>query len=48
MVEAGGTVAAGAGVASDASGKAITATDKAVAVAITAGAAGGLMSVKLI
>ena len=48
MVEAGGTVAAGAGVASDASGKAITATDKAIAVTITAGTAGGLMSVKLI
>ena len=48
IVEAGGTVAAGAAVASDASGKAITATDKAIAVAITAGAAGGLMSVKLV
>ena len=48
IAEAGGTVAAGAAVASDASGKAITATDKAIAVAITAGVAGGLMSVKLI
>lgn len=47
MVEAAGTIAAGALVYSDANGKA-TATGTVVAgIAITAGVAGGLMSVKL-
>ena len=48
IVEAAGTVAAGTAVASDANGKATTASGDAIGVAITAGAAGGLMSVKLI
>lgn len=47
MVEAGGTVEAGAAVAADAAGKAVTATDKSVGVALTAGTAGGLMTVKI-
>lgn len=49
IVEAGGTVAAGANVSSDASGKAVAAADSnVIGVAITAGAVGGLMSVKLV
>lgn len=47
IIEAAGTVAAGAKVAADADGKAVTATDAYVGIAITAGEAGGLMSVKL-
>lgn len=47
MVEAAGTVAAGAAVYSDATGKATATGTTAVGVAITAGAAGQLMAVKL-
>lgn len=47
MVEAAGTIAAGANVYSDATGKAAAAGTTVVGVAITAGVAGQLMSVKL-
>lgn len=49
MVESAGTVAAGALVSPDKDGKAVTKGDSAVVagVAITAGVAGGLMSVKI-
>ena len=47
MVEAAGTIAAGAAVYSDASGKATATGTDAVGVAITAGVAGQLMAVKL-
>ena len=48
MVEAGGAVTAGAGVASNATGQAVASTDKAIGVAITAAsAAGELITVKL-
>lgn len=48
MVEAGAAVAAGAKIASNAEGKAITATDAAVGVALTAATtAGEIITVKL-
>lgn len=48
MVEAGGAVASGAAVAADADGKAVTAADGGVGVAITAATgAGQLITVKL-
>lgn len=47
MVEAAGTIASGAKVASDAEGKAVTATDAYCGVAITAGSAGQLIAVKI-
>lgn len=48
MVEAGAAVAAGAGVASDASGRAVTSADNAIGVALTAAsAAGELITIKL-
>ena len=48
IVEAGGAVTAGTAVASDAAGKAITATDKSIGIALTgASAAGELITVKL-
>lgn len=48
MVEAAGAIASGAGVASDANGKATTATDNAIGVAITAATgAGQLIAVKI-
>lgn len=48
MVEAGGAVASGAAVAADANGKAVTATDDGIGVAITAATdAGQLITIKL-
>lgn len=48
MVEAGGAVTSGAGVAADADGKAVAATGTAIGIAITAAtAAGQLIAVKL-
>lgn len=48
MVEAGAAVAAGSAVASNADGKAIVATDKAIGVALTAASgAGDIISVKM-
>lgn len=48
MVEAGGAITSGAGVAANADGKAVTATDATIGIAITAAtAAGQLIAVKL-
>lgn len=48
IVEAGGAITSGAAVASDAEGKAVTATDNAIGVAITAATgAGQLITVKI-
>jgi len=48
IVEAGGEIASGAGVKADADGKAVTAAEGAIGVAITAAsAAGQLITVKL-
>ena len=48
MVEAGGAVAAGSGVASNATGQAVVNADAAIAVALTgASAAGELITIKL-